>query len=102
MPKEAKFKQYFREMFEANRDLCTQFLLINQDYANDKMTHKDEFDRVGSQVKDLIQNTLHALCAQVESGSKGKFSEKLEEKFLEEVVKYFPYYHDIGVALRRR
>lgn len=95
----AKYKTYFNQMFEANREDFMRFMLLNNMYAQDKKGMKQQFDEEGAHIKRIVHEWEDKLCKQMESGQNGSYSAKLGEKFLQEVVKYIPHYHDIGVKI---
>lgn len=96
---EAKYKKYFNEMFEQNRDQFMHFMLLNNAYGQDKMTLKEKFDDEGMKIKEIVHEWEDRLCRKMEAGDNSSYSSKLGEKFQEEVMKYFPYYHEIGVKI---
>jgi len=95
-----KYKQYVDEMFALHQEKMMKFMLLNQDYAQNKREHKSLFDREGAEVKEIVEDWCGRLCQQMEKGKHGAYSNKLEDKFLAEVQKYFPYYHEIGITIR--
>lgn len=97
---QAKFKKYFTDMFKQNEEKMMKFMLLNQDYAQDKRKHKSLLDQEGKEVQEIVEDWLGKLCHQMEKGKNGTYSEKLADKFMAEVTKYFPYYHDIGIKIR--
>lgn len=98
---EAKYKKYFNEMFEQNRDQFMHFMLLNNAYGQDKATLKEQFDEEGQKIKAIVVDWEDRLCRKIEGGDNASYSAKLGEKFQEEVLKYFPYFHEIGVAIKR-
>lgn len=94
-----KFRQYFNEMFDNNRELFLQFKLLCDDYAKDRQKYKEEFDRVGAEVVTIIKDTERRLCGYMERGKNATFSAKLADKFWEEVRAYFPPIDQVGVKI---
>lgn len=97
---EAKYKKYFNDMFEQNREQFMHFMLLNNAYGQDKKEFKRQFDEEGLKVKDVVLDWEDRLCRKMEGGDNSSYSAKLAEKFQTEVVKYFPYFHEIGVSIR--
>lgn len=93
----AKFKQYFDQMFEENRELFMQFMLLNQAYSRDKRGLKSQFNEEGEKIRTIIHEWENKLCGKMENGQNSTYSAKLGEKFQAEVTKYFPFYHEIGL-----
>ncbi len=95
----AKFKQYFEEMFAANQEKMLKFMLLNQDYRQNKVKKHEEFNQQGTEIKEIVEEYLDKLCHKMEKGQYSSYSNKLADKFLEEVTRYFPYYHEIGIKI---
>ena len=93
-----KYKRYFEQMFEENRELFMQFMLLNQAYGQDKQSVRPKFNAEGEKIKAIVHDWENRLCGQMENGQNGSYSAKLGEKFQSEVTKYFPYFHDIGLS----
>ncbi len=96
----AKYQQYFDQMFEQNREQFMHFMLLNNAYGQDKREFKQQFDDEGLKVRSLVQEWENKLCKQMENGKNASYSAKLGEKFQDELMKYFPYYHEIGMKIR--
>jgi len=96
---EAKYKKYFNEMFEQHREQFMHFMLLNNAYGQDKMGLKQQFDEEGQKIKEIVHDWEDRLCRKIEVGDNSAYSSKLGEKFQEEVQKYFPYFHEIGVRI---
>lgn len=86
-------------MFEAHREKMMKFMLLNQDYAKDKKKWKEKFDCEGMEIIKIVEECKNKLCGQMERGTYGKYSATLDEKFMGEVLKYFPYYYEINVKI---
>lgn len=92
-----KYKEFFKIMFEQNKEQFQKFMLLNQDYLKDKKKFKEQFDREGREVLDIVQFWERKLCKQMESGNKSVYSSNLADKFREEVKKIFPCIDEVGV-----
>jgi len=97
---EPKYKKYVSEMFEQNREKMMKFMLLNQDYGQNKKGLKIQFDQEGKEVQEIVEDWMGRLCGQMEKGKNAAYSAKLADKFLEEIRKYFPYYNEIGITIR--
>lgn len=95
-----KFKKYFDEMFEAHREEFMKFMVLNQCYKEDKREFKHRFDEEGAKIQRIVTEWEDKLCGTMEKGKNSTYSAKLGEKFRDEVVKYFPYFNEIGVTIR--
>lgn len=87
-------------MFEQNREQFMHFMLLNNAYGQDKRSLKQQFDEEGIKIQKIVQEWEDKLCKQMEKGENGAYSAKLGEKFQQEVQKYFPFYHEVGVKIR--
>ncbi len=96
----AKFKEYFNQMFEQNREEFMQFMILNDQYSKDKKLMKGELDEKGEKVVQIVKEWEDKLCKTMEKGENGAYSSKLGEKFQAEVGKYFPYIHEVGVKIQ--
>lgn len=96
-----KYKRYITEMFKQNKEKMMRFILLNQDYGRNKKSLKCQFDQEGKEIQEIIEEWTNRLCKQMEKGQNGSYSGKLADKFLQEVVKYFPYYHEIGIQFKK-
>jgi hypothetical protein len=92
-----KYKEFFNMMFEQNKEKFQKFMLLCQDYLKDKKKYKEEFDREGREVRDIVEFWERKLCKTMEGGNKAVYSSNLAEKFREEVKKIFPPFEEIGV-----
>lgn len=87
-------------MFERNREKMMKFMLLNQDYGQNKKGLKEQFDREGKEIQIIVEEWTERLCKQIEKGQNSAYSAKLADKFLAELRKYFPYYHEIGIKVK--
>lgn len=87
-------------MFEQHKEAMMKFMILNQEYKNDKLKYREQFHCEGEKIKEIIEQYIDKLCKQMEGGKYGTYSNKLADKFIEEVTKYFPMYHEIGVNVK--
>lgn len=97
-----KFKQYFNQMFEENRELFMRFKLIHDDYVQNRSKHMESFNKEGAKVVAIITDWENKLCGHMEKGSNAVFSSKLAEKFRLEIKKYYPYIDFVGVKIKKK
>jgi hypothetical protein len=96
-----KFKQYYQQMWDANKEPLAKFMDIHDRYQKDRYTNQTEFNTVGKQVREIMEDWDQRLCKQMEKGSNGVFSSKVSEKFWTEVKKDFPLIELVGVEILR-
>ncbi len=89
MAENVSANEYFHQVFTDNKDVFTEFLLINIDYAKNKKQHKAALDKAGMTVKAVVKQVLEGDVL----GDVGK------QQFICEVLKYFPWYYDVGARI---
>lgn len=94
-----KYKQYYKEMRAKHEAEFAQFAQIHEKFGADRMKYQDEFNQVGSQIQDIVQDWEKRLCSRMEGGKNGNYSANLAEKFKGEIRADFPHYDLIGVKL---
>lgn len=92
-----KYRQYFLEMFEKNRDLFVDFKEIHDKFVDDNATFKKEFNEKGKILVDIIREYELRLTSHQNKGQYGKFANNLSEKFWGEVRGYLPMIDFVGV-----
>ncbi len=92
-----KYQEYFQQMLALNKEKFEEFRAVYELYDQDPKTHEKEFNRIGSEVLDIVRDWENKLCNQSESSGFGKFSSKLSEKFWEQVRFNFPKIDYVGV-----
>lgn len=96
-----KFEKYYQQMWDAHKDILSQFQDIHDKYAsNERDTSvKKEFDRIGAQARAVMEEWDSRLCQQMERGHNSVFSAKVSEKFWAEVKKDFQLVDLVGVEI---
>ena len=100
MPK-AKYKQYFSQMEEQNKDLFAEFFEVHQLFEMEGEKHQEKFHEVGKKVVDVVRDWDRRLCSAMGKGAFSQYSQKLSEKFWDEVRKSFPLIDKVGVKIRQ-
>lgn len=95
----AKYRQYFNDMFEANREKFLRFKLLHEDFANNQEKFKTAFDAEGKEILAIIKLWEERLCGKMERGGKGVFSSSLSDKFWQEIRKYYPLIDQVGITV---
>lgn len=94
-----KYKTYIQKMYQEHKDLFDDFDAIHAQYALDQETNQQNFNDLGRPIQVILQEYENRLCRQSEKGQYGVFSDKLAEKYWEEVKKRYPYIEFIGVEV---
>lgn len=97
-----KYKEYYTQMLEKNTQLFAAFRPIHDAFAKDRKSDKKEFDRVGKQVMEVVEEWERRLCQTMEKGNNSVYSARLADKFLELVKQDFPMIELVGVQISYR
>jgi len=92
-----KYKAFFKLMVDSHREKFERFMLLCQQYMQDKERFQVQFDQEGREIRDIVEAWERKLCRQMEGGNKAVFSSHLADKFRAEVKKIFPPYDEIGL-----
>lgn len=92
-----KYKQYFREMVDANAQLFAEFQHIHDNYKLDRKSWSQQFHAEGKKVVEVIREWEHKLCSGMERSNNAVYSSKLAEKFWSEVKQMFSHIELVGV-----
>lgn len=93
----AKYKKQIEEMMLAHKELFEKFQTLHNNYTADPKKWQEKYNEEGREVFMLLKRWENNLCAKSESSRYGKFSNKLADKFWEEVRSIFPKIDYIGV-----
>lgn len=93
----AKYKKQIEEMMLMHQELFTKFRELHDNYALDPKQWQNQYNEEGREVMALLRRWENNLCAKSESGRYGKFSDKLADKFWNEVRMIFPKIDYIGM-----
>lgn len=96
-----KCQEYFNKMLDENKELFEKFQPIHDGYISDSQKWSEDFNKVGSEIVDVIRDYENRLCNQSESSQFGKFSSKLSDKFWELVRKKFSQIDWVGVKISK-
>ena len=98
---QAKYKQYFLKMEEQNKELFAEFFQIHQLFEMEGEKHQEKFHSVGQKVVDIVRDWDRRLCSAMGKGAFSQYSQKLSEKFWDEVRVMFPLIDKVGVRVRQ-
>jgi len=91
-----KYQQYYEEMIDQNQKLFDSFFPIHDAYAKDQDKNRDEFNKIGQKIIEIIRLWESKLCGKSEGGGYAKYSHNLAEKFWNLIRKDFPYIDFVG------
>lgn len=92
-----KYKKYYDQMETAHAALFDNFQVIHDGYKQDRKNWSERFHTEGQAVVDIMREWERRLCAGMERGHNGKFSNRVSEKFWEEIKKRFSHIELVGV-----
>lgn len=95
----SKFTELYNQMTREHNELFTEFKTIHDNFKADKDRYRDEFNKVGKKVLEIMQDYEQRLCGGMERGQFGKFSDKVAEKFWTRVKKDFSHIELVGVEI---
>lgn len=98
----AKYKQYFSQMQEQNKEVFADFFRVHQLFELDGKKHEVEFHKVGQIAVDIVRDWDRRLCSAMGRGAFSNYSQKLSEKFWDEARKTYPLIDKVGVKVRKR
>ena len=84
-------------MTDQNEDLFNSFEKIHANFVLDEKKHADKFHLVGRDVVDIIRFWERKLCSGMERGNNSVYSDKLADKFWDEVRSRFSHIDMVGV-----
>lgn len=92
----AKYKEYYKEMVEKNRELFDFFKEVHDAYIEDEESYRAQFNAVGAQIVELARDFERRLCSHSEGGQYGKYAASLADKFWDEIRKTYPRIDFVG------
>ena len=98
----AKYKQYFLQMQEQNKEVFADFFRVHQLFELDGKKHEVEFHKLGQVAVDIVRDWDRRLCSAMGRGAFSNYSQKLSEKFWDEARKTYPLIDKVGVKVRKR
>lgn len=84
-------------MTEQNAKLFDTFQVIHDGFVTDEATWSDKFHTVGRDVVDVMRFWERKLCSGMERGVNAQYSNRVAEKFWEEIKKRFSQIELVGV-----
>lgn len=96
-----KYQEYFQKMLEENKELFEKFAPVHDGFVADATKWQGEFNKMGSEVIDVIRDYESRLCNQSEASQYGKFSSKLSDKFWDLVRKKLLQFDYVGVKISK-
>lgn len=83
-------------MMQENRDLFLDFKEVHDKFVEDD-SQKEEFNKKGAQVVEIIREYERKLTSQTDKGQYSKFSTGLSDKFWDQIRSFLPRIDFVGV-----
>lgn len=84
-------------MVDQNKDLFDKFKPIHDGFTQDPSHWHEQFHSVGRDVTDVCRDWERRLCSGSEKGQFAQFSQKLSDKFWNEIKKEYPLIDQVGL-----
>ncbi len=97
-----KHDRYYQLMSDQNVDLLARFDQIHHQFqtqANPEVAA--QFHAVGRDVRDLIYSWERRLCAGMERGVHGQYSQGVSQKFWDLVRRRYPLIDQVGLIIKK-
>lgn len=94
---EAKYKKFYTLMWQKNGEKLKAFKEIHDAYVANATKHEEDFHAEGKKILDIIRDWERRLCSGMNRGQYAQYSQKLSEKFWDEVRKDFSEIDLVGV-----
>lgn len=95
-----KYKRFYTLMCEQNEALFTKFDRIHNKYIQEDSSVNDTFHSVGRDVVDVVRFWERKLCSGMERGTNSVYSNKLADKFWDEVRTRYSHIDMVGVKTK--
>jgi hypothetical protein len=92
-----KYKKYYELMWQNNTELLNDFKKIHDQFFEDPEKWQDEFNSAGRDILDVMRDWERRLCSGMERGKFAGYSDKLAEKFWQQIRQDFPLIDRVGV-----
>jgi len=92
-----KYKEFYDLMIKQNKEDFDEFKKIHDNFIKDPDKWKDQFNRLGSDILDIVREYENRLCRQSEGAGNSKFTTALSDKFQNEVKSHFPKINSVGI-----
>lgn len=92
-----KFRKFYTLMTNQNEALFNKFEEVHANYVLNPKKNKEEFNKLGTEVVDIIRFWERKLCSGMERSNNAVYSDKLADKFWNEVRTRFSHIDMVGV-----
>ena len=92
-----KYKKFYTLMVEQNDNLFRNFDKTHSDFLINPSKFESQFHSLGLEVVDVIRFWERKLCSGMEKSTNGVYSNKLADKFWQEVRNRYSHIDLVGV-----
>ena len=93
----SKYKEFYEMMITQNKAAFDEFKKVHAAFIKNPKKGKEQFNRLGSDILDIVREYENRLCRGSESAGNSKFTTALAEKFQTEIKSHFPKINLIGL-----
>jgi hypothetical protein len=95
----AKYKHYYQTMVEQNAQAFSAFKLVHDGYVAGKVDQAT-YNAKGMKIIDIVRDWDRRLCSAMGRGAFSQYSQKLSEKFWDEVRKEYSQIDKVGIKTK--
>lgn len=92
-----KYKEFYELMLKQNKTAFEEFKKVHDGFIENPKKWKEDFNRLGSDILDIVRDYENRLCRQSEGAGNSKFTTALAGKFQLEVKTHFPKINFVGM-----
>ncbi len=97
-----KHDRYYQLMSDQNSQLLAQFDLIHHQFQTQPSSQvAQQFHAIGRDVRDVVYAWERRLCAGMERGVHGQYSQSVSQKFWDLVRKRYPLIDQVGLIVKK-
>jgi hypothetical protein len=94
-----KYASLIKEMYQKQTELFGQFDDLHAQYELDQRKYQQDFNNLGEKVMEVLRFYERQLCGKSERSGMGVYSEKLAEKFWQEIKKRYALIDFVGAKI---
>ena len=92
-----KYRQVYLQMVEAHTEQFSAFKVVHDGYQTERKVWSAQFHALGKPLVEIIRDWEQRLCSSMERGKFAAYSNKVSEKFWDEIRKVYPLIDRVGV-----
>ena len=97
----AKYKQYFEQMLEQEKELFENFRVVHDQYKLNQTALQEKYNVEGEKVVTVIRHWERRLCSAMGRTVYGQYAQQVSEKFWDLIREEFDQIDMIGVKIEK-